>query len=70
MYTFTRRFAARTVSGVTVYLPDQVAAEQRKYDQRSFPALTPAGKRIRVILRGDLYGLWTAGTGDAVVAVR
>lgn len=49
-----------------VVVPDQVASDQYAYDQRTFPAIL-AGKKIRVRLRGDLYGLDTPGTGDMVV---
>ena len=51
----------------TVVVPDQVAGDQRAYDGRTFPALADNGARVRVRLRGDLYGLHTAGTGDMVV---
>ena len=67
-HTFTRRYLARTVSGAAVYIPDAVAVDQKHYDGQTFPALRPNGQRVRVKLRGDLYGLWTSGTGDAIVS--
>lgn len=55
----------------TVIVPDQVADAQADFDGRSFPALRlhrwssrPTGQRVRVYLRGDLYGLHTPGTGN------
>ena len=68
-YTYERDFAARTPSGAVVIIPDQVAEAQRDFDGKTFPALRLNGQRVRVKLRGDLYGLWTTGTGDAVVAI-
>lgn len=50
-----------------VTVPDQVAEDQRGYDGMTFPAIKPNGLKIRVRLRGDLYGLHTPGTGDMVV---
>jgi len=68
-YTYERRFAARAPSGAVVIIPDQVADSQHDFDGKTFPALRLNGQRVRVKLRGDLYGLWTTGTGDAVVAI-
>ncbi|NBW19647.1 MAG: hypothetical protein EBR82_67905 [Caulobacteraceae bacterium] len=70
-YTFNRRSVARTPSGVIVVIPDQVEADQHAFDSLSlaFPALRLNGQRVRVKLRGDLYGLWTPGTGDPVVTI-
>ena len=72
-YTFARNYAARTPSGMTVTVPDQVAAEQREYDGKSFPVIVrrpgSSPRKARATLRGDLYGLHTAGTGDMVVAL-
>lgn len=73
-YTFARNYAANTPSGMTVTVPDQVAAEQREFDGKSFPVLVRrpgnSPRKARATLRGDLYGLRTTGTGDMVVALR
>ena len=68
-YTFSRRYAASSVSGMVVTIPDQVADNQRHYDGRSFPVIKPNGSKGRAVLRGDLYGLHTSGTGDALVKI-
>ena len=68
-YSFNNRYVARTLSGVIVIIPDQVADDQRGHDSLTFPALRLNGQRVRVKLRGDLYGLWTPGTGDPVVTI-
>lgn len=65
-YTYATRYAAHYGSRI-VTIPDQVAADQRHYDGQTFPALTASGTRVRVRLRGELYGLGTSGTGDPVV---
>lgn len=71
-YSFDRRYAARHTNGAIVTIPDQVASDQRAFDGRSFPVLVRdwAGResKRRAVLRGDLYGLWTAGAGDCVVS--
>lgn len=71
-YTFDRQYCARTVSGRVVHIPDQVAADQHAYDRKSFPVrqVTKVGVPMgRAVLRGDLYGLGTHGTGDPVVSI-
>lgn len=67
-YTYTRRFAAHHGQGI-VTIPDQVAEDQRGYAaaDRSFPALRDDGRRVRVRLDAEAYGLFATGTGDAVV---
>lgn len=67
-HTYAAAFSARTVTGITVIIPDQVADNQREYDGKTFPVLR-SGKKVRATLRGDLYGLWTPGTGDCVVSL-
>ena len=67
-YTYTRQYEAHMgadKSGRAI-IPDQVADNQKAYDGKTFPALIN-GVKVRVMLRGDLYGLHTAGTGDATV---
>ena len=72
-YTFARNYAANTPSGMTVTVPDQVAAEQREFDGKTFPVLVlrpgSSPRKARATLRGDLYGLRTTGTGDMIVAI-
>jgi hypothetical protein len=72
-YTFDLRHAARTVRGKAhdyfVYIPDQVARAQRDFDGASFPVLRRDGSKTHAVLRGDLYGLDTSGTGDPVVSI-
>lgn len=57
-------------------VPDAVAADQKAWDGRTFPAIVPAGwrgtgtdksRKMRVKLVGDDYGLHTTGTGDIIV---
>ena len=72
-YTYTRNAVAHYGDG-SVIVPDQVAESQRDYDGVAFPAIRltalpgvrdpRAGAKVRVRLRGDLYGLHTPGTGD------
>ena len=67
-YTYTRKYVAHMgadKSGRAI-IPDQVAGDQKAYDGKTFPALVN-GYKVRVMLRGDLYGLHTTGTGDATV---
>lgn len=67
-YTFNSRARAHTISRAhTVTIPDQVYADQKGYDGKSFPVLRADGSRARAQLAGDEYGLWTPGTGDPVV---
>ena len=68
-YTFDLKYAAHTVKGPSVTIPDQVARDQREFDGKSFPVLRRDGSKARATLRGELYGLWTSGTGDPVVAL-
>lgn len=78
-YTLTPSANARSVSDFyLVAVPDEVAADQKAFDGRTFPALaTPrfgnyghgAWRKVRATLRGDLYGLNTSGTGDMVVSL-
>lgn len=70
-YTFTQPyFAAHNLSGTaTVYLPDEVAENQKDFDGKTFPIIKASGKRGRGKLMGDAYGLHTSGTGDAIVKV-
>lgn len=74
-YTLTKSgLQAHTMSGGRVIVPDEVAASQKEYDGKTFPALRVdqfgrVGKKCRVRLMGDAYGLHTAGTGDMVVSI-
>jgi len=69
-YTFNDCYEAHLgVTGdgrQTCIVPDQVADDQKSYDGQTFPAIFQ-GKKIRVKLIGDDYGLHTSGTGDMIV---
>jgi len=66
-YTYSGYEAHLGVTGARVCIvPDEVADDQHAYDGKTFPAFT-GGKKIRVRLNGDDYGLNTPGTGDMVV---
>ena len=61
-----------------VAIPNEVAADQKAFDGRTFPAIMlpryghcnpKEPRKVRARLRGDLYGLHTAGTGDMVVSL-
>lgn len=68
--------AARAKTGFAL-IPAQVADSQRSYSdsRRPFVAIPcdtcgrPTGaKPFRAVLRGDLYGLYTTGTGDMIIS--
>ena len=65
-YSYTKRAQAHYGDWV-VTVPDQVADDQKSYDGVAFPARRGDNATVRVVLRGDLYGLHTGGTGDMVV---
>ena len=66
---------AHKKNGGYVILPERVAANQAHYSESRMPFKAtpcdnrgnPTGTGIMVVLRGDLYGLNTTGTGDPVV---
>ena len=67
---------AHKKNGGYVILPERVATNQKHYSESRTPfkatpcdvAGRPTGKEsVMVVLRGDLYGLNTTGTGDPVV---
>ncbi len=70
-------FVAHTKSGRCVLIPDEVAADQKYYDDRLvvFPVAycsrcgVMTGRKARAMLDGDAYGLRTSGTGDPVVRI-
>jgi len=70
-YSYLKKYAAFTMSGNMVTIPDQVAYSQKEYDanKTSFPVIRKDGSKARAILRGEEYGLWTTGTGDAIVRI-
>jgi hypothetical protein len=69
-YTFVGMAAAHTKRRDDyVYVPDQVADNQKDYDGKTFPILRRDKSKARAKLLGDEYGLWTGGTGDMVVAI-
>jgi hypothetical protein len=72
IYTYETQYEAMLgLSGSntnTAIVPDQVANNQRDYDGRTFPAIhKQTGRKIRVKLIGDDYGLNSSGTGDMIV---
>ena len=76
-HTFDRGYVATTVSGFRtrvkgvgiVTIPDDVYEHQRAYDGKTFPVIRHDGTKSRARLRGELYGLWTSGTGDPIVSM-
>lgn len=74
-YTLTKSGSqAHTISGGRVIVPDEVAADQKCYDGKTFPALRVnqfgrVGAKCRARLMGDAYGLHTSGTGDMIVSI-
>lgn len=67
-YTYNKNLEARSTNDETVVVPDQVAADQKKYDGETIPVYLD-GSIVAATLRGDLYGLHTAGTGDMIVSI-
>ena len=67
--TFDDGYQAHTMTGGVVTVPDQVAADQKRFDGDVFPVIRRDGSRARARLMGDAYGLHTSGTGDMVVAI-
>ena len=73
-HTYTHGVIAHRANGFAI-IPDAVVLDQKGWDasRKSFKAIpcTSTGKVIakgfRAILRGDLYGLHTAGTGDCTI---
>lgn len=72
-FTFSSQtgwYYARTVNGALVKIPYQVFADQKAFDGETFPVLRASNdKPARAKLRGDLYGLHTAGTGEPIVSI-
>jgi hypothetical protein len=66
-YTYSGNHAAHSTDGGLVTIPDQVFAAQKDHDGERIPVLDRMGEARTAILRGDLYGLHTPGTGDPVV---
>jgi hypothetical protein len=71
-YTYEHQYAARIsgghYDGEGVTIPDQVYRDQRAYDGETITVILD-GVYCEAILRGDLYGLDTPGTGDPVVVL-
>lgn len=74
-YTYSKGYRSRTTTGETVTLPDEVHENQatyavtgpEDYSHEEIQVLDRQGDRRRALLRGDLYGLGTPGTGDPIV---
>lgn len=64
--TYELGYLAHTTTGKLVTLPDHVAENQIGYDGQEI-VVNQSGKKRKAILRGDLYGLDTPGTGDPIV---
>ncbi len=70
-------FVAHTKTGRCVLIPDEVAGDQKYYDDRCvvFPVVycdnagRSTGRKARAQLDGDAYGLHTSGTGDPIVRI-
>ena len=68
---------AHRKNGGYVLVPDHVAENQKHWDETrkrftgrpcdSAGVLIPGARAVACVLRGDLYGLHTTGTGDMVV---
>jgi len=75
IYSYRKDYQAHTTAGAIVTVPDDVYESQRTYavsDPEDYSAeeievRDAEGNRHRALLRGDLYGLFTAGTGDPIV---
>ena len=67
--TYDKKYAARIAGDDhhLVTLPDAVADDQLGHDGIEITVIDHMGNEVRAILRGDLYGLGTPGTGDPVV---
>jgi len=67
-YTYAGSAAHLGTTGNRICIvPEKVAENQKAFDGKTFPALLPDGRRMRVKLIGDDYDLWGAGTGDIIV---
>lgn len=78
-YTYTQNSVAHygRYGNLRAIVPDQVANDQRGWDGRAFPAKIVSHwgpkqppRTVRVVLRGDLYGLHTWRTGDMIVTAE
>lgn len=73
-HTYTHGVIAHRANGFAV-IPDAVVLDQKGWDAsrksfQAFPCTSTGkiiGKGFSAVLRGDLYGLHTAGTGDCVI---
>jgi hypothetical protein len=76
MATYTKGYQAHTTDGAIATLPDEVYENQKTYavmDPKDYYSAEEIevrdrqGNTRRALLRGDLYGLGTPGTGDPIV---
>ena len=75
-YQYTQGVIAHRAEGGFAMIPDVVINDQKGWDasRKSFPAIPcdsigrAIGPSFRAVLRGDLYGLHTSGTGDCTVS--
>lgn len=66
-FTFDGGFQAHTTTGDLATIPDQVHGDQAAFDRLPIEVRDRRGETVPAILRGDLYGLGTPGTGDPIV---
>ena len=75
-YMFAQGVVAHRAKGGFALIPDVVVNDQNGWDNKgkSFPAIPcdstgrAIGPSIRARLRGELYGLYTTGTGDVTIS--
>ena len=68
--TYSKGYMAHTTNGHMVTLPDDVASDQAACDGLMIWVLTSSGDERLAVLRGDLYGLGSSGTGDPIVELQ
>ena len=67
-YSYKRKYAAHILGGYGyVYLPDEVADNQKEWDGKQFPVLCSDGATMQVKLRADIYEFLGSVTVDAIV---
>lgn len=72
-YNFSLGYMAKHAvlgTAVAIYIPDEVACNQRDFDEKRFPVIFIMGGlkvKGRARLKGKYYGLNTCGTGDPIV---
>ena len=75
-HQYTQGVVAHRAKGGFALIPDAVVNDQPGWNasRKTFPAIPcdgcgrPIGSGFRAVLRGDLYGLGTPGTGDCTIS--